>query len=58
MLSALPLLWQLRDKAREAHEDVNKSNRLESGYVKIHTILPSRPKDHLAKVFAVSTTIL
>lgn len=49
---ALSLLRQLQEKALEAHKDVNTSNRLESGYVQVHRISPSKRKVHLATVIA------
>lgn len=35
---------------RAAHEDVNKSNQLESGYLQVHTISKTPRKDHILQV--------
>ncbi len=41
---------QIQDRKRAAHEAVNQSNQLESGYLQAHTISRSAYKEHIAKV--------
>lgn len=41
---------QIKDRKRAAHEDVTKSNQLESGYLQVHTISRMTQKDPIMKV--------
>ncbi|CAM9106341.1 unnamed protein product [Ectocarpus fasciculatus] len=52
-----PVQSRIREKAREAHKDVNNSNQLDSGYLKTHTIASSKRSDHLATA-AVNSVLM
>ncbi|CAM9181833.1 unnamed protein product, partial [Ectocarpus sp. 8 AP-2014] len=52
-----PVQSRIREKAREAHKDVNNSNQLDSGYLQIHTIAASKRRDNLTAA-AVSSIFM
>ncbi|CAN0185092.1 unnamed protein product, partial [Ectocarpus sp. 4 AP-2014] len=52
-----PVQSRIREKAREAHKDVNNSNQLDSGYLQVHTIAASKRRDHLTTA-AVSSIFM
>ncbi|CAM9387820.1 unnamed protein product [Ectocarpus sp. 12 AP-2014] len=52
-----PVQSRIREKAREAHKNVNNSNQLDSGYLQIHTIAASKRRDHLTTA-AVSSIFM
>ncbi|CAM9632287.1 unnamed protein product, partial [Ectocarpus sp. 6 AP-2014] len=41
-------IW-IQERKRKAHQEVNKNNQLDSGYLRVHKITRSTRKDHLAK---------
>ncbi|CBJ26668.1 hypothetical protein Esi_0040_0095 [Ectocarpus siliculosus] len=49
-----PVQSRMKEKAREAHKYVANSNQLDSGYLQIHNIAPSKRTDCLATASAKS----
>ncbi|CAM9572739.1 unnamed protein product [Scytosiphon promiscuus] len=44
-----PVQVRMRERARESHVDVDKSNQLESGYLRVHKISRTQQGQHLFK---------
>ncbi|CAM9330890.1 unnamed protein product, partial [Hapterophycus canaliculatus] len=44
-----PVQVRMRERAREAHIDVTKSNQLESGYLRVHRIARTKQGQHVLK---------
>ncbi|CAM9655967.1 unnamed protein product, partial [Ectocarpus sp. 8 AP-2014] len=44
-----PVQIRIQERKRRAHQEVNKNNQLDSGYLRVHKITRSTQKDHLAK---------
>lgn len=50
MFPSTTVISQIKEKAREAHKYVTNNNQLDSGYLQIHNIAPSKRTDYLATV--------
>ncbi|CAM9207243.1 unnamed protein product, partial [Ectocarpus fasciculatus] len=44
-----PVQIRIQERKRRAHQEVNKNNQLDSGYLRVHKISRTTQKDHLAK---------